>query len=82
MAIGVTQATPLKLPEAPGKYDKRDQDHTRRLIEMAFGQFAASIQATSVAIQTPVVSPKDWVPVSPIMGEVLDLAVGTPTMYQ
>src|SRR6266487_1404644 len=82
MAIGVTQATPLKLPEAPGKYDKRDQDHTRRLIEMAFGQFAASIQATSVAIQTPVLSPKDWVPVSPIMGEVLDLPVATPTLYQ
>jgi hypothetical protein len=82
MAIGVTQATPLKLPEAPGKYDKRDQDHTRRLIELAFGQFAASIQATSVAIQTPIVTPKDWVPVSPIMGEVVDLAVATPTFYQ
>jgi len=42
-----TQATPLKLPQAPTAYEQRDQDHTRRLIELTFNQIARSVQMAS-----------------------------------
>jgi hypothetical protein len=67
--------TPLKLPLAPDKYDRRDQDHTRRLIELAFGQYGFNIQALA-GVRGP--QDQDFVPVSPVHGCVAALgdAVG------
>jgi len=82
MPISVTRAQPLKLPDAPTGYDKRDQDHTRRLIELAFGQFAAAIQQTSVQVAGTKPVPQAWTPSSPIIGQIVGLGVTQPAYFQ
>ena len=52
--MATTKASPLKLPIAPDQYDRRDQDHTRRLIELAFAQFGLSIQQVSSLVSVSV----------------------------
>src|ERR1700752_4146200 len=82
MPISITRAQPLKLPDAPPGDDKRDQDHTRRLIELAFGQFAAAIQQTSVQVAGTQPVPRLWTPSSPIIGQIVGLGVTTPAYFQ
>lgn len=41
---GGSAVAQTKLPQSPDKYDRRDQDHTRRLIELAFKQLGEVTQ--------------------------------------
>ncbi len=76
MAVTTTRPSvvPVKLPEAPSKYDKEDQDRTRRMIEHAIMQFGFGITRLSSLI-VPVAQDQDFLPVSPIHGTVV--ALGT-----
>ena len=67
MAGRGTQASPLKLPKAPPKYDEGDQDRTRRLIELVMAQMGLSIQFLNVQ---PPPGDLDFIPASPIHGTV------------
>lgn len=85
MTFNLKTTGPLKLPKAPKGYDVRDQDHTRRLIELALiaytRQLASTIDAIG-AVTNPV--PLDFVPVSPYHGTASSLgnAGGTPPVCQ
>lgn len=77
-------SSPLKLPKAPKGYDERDQDHTRRLIELALIAYTQQLSGVIRDITTANVFGKDFPPVSPIHGQVSSLgdAGGTPGFAQ
>lgn len=74
MARG-TQATPIKLPEAPRGYSKEDQDRTRRIIELTLAQMGLSIQFISAP---PPATDLDFIPISPVHGTVNATGTGGP----
>lgn len=83
-----TKASPLKLPVAPEKYDKRDQDHTRRLIELALIQFGLQMQQSSGGDpevgggQDQLTDPNaitEFATVSPVHGSVMTTGSATPS---
>lgn len=77
-------SSPLKLPKAPGDYSERDQDHTRRLIELALIAYTQQLSGVINDIQTAAIFGKDFLPVSPIHGMVGTFGDvgGTPAYIQ
>ncbi|HZF73685.1 MAG TPA: hypothetical protein VEZ51_09655 [Gemmatimonadaceae bacterium] len=73
-------SSPLKLPKAPDEYSERDQDHTRRLIELALIAYTQQLAGVIKDVATQNVFGKDFPPVSPIHGQVSSLGDvgGTP----
>lgn len=61
-------SSPLKLPKAPPGYSERDQDHTRRLIELALIAYTQQIAGVIDDVAAANIFGKDFPPVSPIMG--------------
>lgn len=59
-------SSPLKLPKAPPGYSERDQDHTRRLIELALIAYTQQIAGVIEDITVAGEFGKDFPPVSPI----------------
>jgi hypothetical protein len=77
-------SSPLKLPKAPPGYDERDQDHTRRLIELALIAYTQQLGGVIRDITTAAGVGRDFPPVSPIHGNVSSPgnAAGTPGFAQ
>ncbi len=75
MAGRGTQASPIKLPKAPDRYSREDQDRTRRLIELVLSQMGLSIQFLNTA---PPPGDLDFIPISPVQGTVNAVGTGGP----
>lgn len=77
-------SSPLKLPKAPDEYSERDQDHTRRLIELALIAYTQQLSGVIQDITTAAIFGKDFPPVSPIHGTVSSQGDvgGTPAYAQ
>jgi len=80
--MGLPQAMPIKLPQAPQQYDKRDQDHTRRLIELLLAQTGLGISSLGQAITVTPASPRTWTPVSPIVASAVVVQVSNSACVQ
>lgn len=63
-------SSPLKLPKAPKGYDERDQDHTRRLIELALIAYTQQLSGVINDIATQNVFGRRYDPISPVHGMV------------
>lgn len=77
-------SSPLKLPKAPDTYSERDQDHTRRLIELALIAYSQQLGGVIKDVAEQTIVGKDFIPVSPIhagVGSDGD-ASGTPALLQ
>lgn len=80
--MALPQAMPIKLPQAPEKYDKRDQDHTRRLIELLLAQTGLGISSLGEAITVVPATPRIWTPVSPIVASAAIAMVSNSALIQ
>jgi hypothetical protein len=80
--MALPQAMPIKLPQAPQQYDKRDQDHTRRLIELLLAQTGLGISSLGEAITVTPASPRVWTPQSPIIASTAIAMVTNSALIQ
>jgi hypothetical protein len=80
--MALPQAMPIKLPQAPQQYDKRDQDHTRRLIELLLAQTGLGISSLGEAITITPAVPRVWTPQSPIVASAVITMVSNSAAVQ